>query len=245
LAKDLEVKLLEVKPESKKTKAPPSLTDSSLLTALETAGKTLDDKELAAVMKHSGLGTPATRSGIIETLLNRGYIERKGKLLISTPLGRRLIETVHLSVKSPELTARWEKALSQIQEGKQRLDEFMKALEADLNLRVQEVFNTVTLKKTRPTFQSQSLSPEKREKIAIVILKTLERSGSRPAGRLFEESAKELTQLQRNEYEQVLHSLKERDQIQVSEEKFQKGNESISYRKVTLKKRSESHPSTG
>ncbi len=66
-----------------------------LLTAMETAGKTLDEKELSDAMKESGLGTPATRASIIEVLLKRGYVERNGKSLDATEKGIRLIEIVH------------------------------------------------------------------------------------------------------------------------------------------------------
>jgi DNA topoisomerase III len=84
-----------------KTRAPKRLTDATLLTAMETAGRALEDKELSDAMKESGLGTPATRAAIIEVLLKRGYIERTGKSLQATDKGIRLIEVVHPEVKEP------------------------------------------------------------------------------------------------------------------------------------------------
>jgi len=87
--------VLDAQAKRKTTKPPKRLTEGTLLTAMETAGKTLDEKELSDAMKQSGLGTPATRAAIIETLLKRGYIERLGKALAATEKGVRLIEVVH------------------------------------------------------------------------------------------------------------------------------------------------------
>ena len=75
---------------------------------METAGKTLDEKELSDAMKETGLGTPATRAAIIEVLLKREYIVRNGKSLEATDKGIRLIEVVHPEVKSPAMTGQWE-----------------------------------------------------------------------------------------------------------------------------------------
>jgi DNA topoisomerase-3 len=88
----------------KKTRAPKRFTEATLLTAMETAGKTLDEKELSDAMKETGLGTPATRASIIEVLLKREYIVRNGKNLEATDKGIHLIEVVHPEVKSPAMT---------------------------------------------------------------------------------------------------------------------------------------------
>ena len=79
----------------KKTRPPRRFTDATLLTAMETAGAALDDRELSEAMKERGLGTPATRAEIIETLLRRGYAERQGKALAATDTGIRLVDLVH------------------------------------------------------------------------------------------------------------------------------------------------------
>ena len=86
---------------AKKTRPPKRFTEATLLTAMETAGKTLDDKELSEAMKESGLGTPATRAEIIETLLSREYVVRQGKTLEATDKGIRLIEVVHPAREEP------------------------------------------------------------------------------------------------------------------------------------------------
>ncbi|HLT30006.1 MAG TPA: DNA topoisomerase 3 [Myxococcaceae bacterium] len=120
----------EVREVARKTRPPPHLNDASLLTAMETAGRQLEDRELAEAMRGVGLGTPATRAATIETLLKRGYVERVGKALHATELGIALIEAVDGSVKSPELTAAWEKRLAQLEQREERLETFVRDVEA-------------------------------------------------------------------------------------------------------------------
>jgi DNA topoisomerase-3 len=96
---------------------------------METAGKTLDDKELSQAMKDNGLGTPATRAQIIEVLLKREFIVRRGKSLEATDKGIRLIETVHPEVKSPAMTGQWEAYLKRIERGEAQLVPFLRGIE--------------------------------------------------------------------------------------------------------------------
>ncbi|MAF09151.1 DNA topoisomerase III [Candidatus Poribacteria bacterium] len=101
------------------TKPPPAFTENSLLGAMETAGKFVDEEELKEALKEKGLGTPATRADIIETLLKRGYVGRAGKTLSATDLGRYLIALIHEpSLKSPELTGEWEGRLREMEGGR-------------------------------------------------------------------------------------------------------------------------------
>jgi len=103
------------------TTPPKSFTEGTLLGAMETAGKLVDDEQLKEALKERGLGTPATRAAIIETLLQRGYITREKKSLAATDLGRYLIALVQdRGLKSPELTGEWEAKLREIERG--RLD---------------------------------------------------------------------------------------------------------------------------
>jgi DNA topoisomerase-3 len=129
LAVDQAQQVLDAKAVNKKTRPPKRFTEATLLTAMETAGKTLDEKELSDAMKESGLGTPATRASIIEVLLTRDYIARDGKMLEATPKGIHLIEVVHPEVKSPAMTGQWERNLRQIQDGKASLDPFIQGIE--------------------------------------------------------------------------------------------------------------------
>jgi DNA topoisomerase-3 len=103
------------------TSPPKPYTESSLLGAMETAGRLVDDEQLKEALKERGLGTPATRAAIIETLLDRGYITRDKKILTATDLGRYLVALVQdWALKSPELTGEWEAKLREVERG--RLD---------------------------------------------------------------------------------------------------------------------------
>ena len=129
LAKGGGLVVVHVESVKKKTRAPKGFTEGTLLTAMETAGKTLDEKELSDAMKETGLGTPATRASIIEVLLKRGYIVRRGKTLEATEKGIHLIEVVHPEVKSPAMTGQWEAFLKRIQRGEAQLEPFLKGIE--------------------------------------------------------------------------------------------------------------------
>jgi DNA topoisomerase-3 len=110
----------------KQTKPPGRYSEASLLGAMETAGKSIDDEELRDAMKESGLGTPATRADTIERLLSVGYIVREGKALVATPKGRQTIELLGShTLTSAELTGSWEKRLSEIEHGKAERSAFM------------------------------------------------------------------------------------------------------------------------
>ena len=113
----------------RKTEPPPHLSDGTLLTAMETAGRTLDEKEMSEAMREKGLGTAATRAAILETLLTRGYVSREGKSLRATEKGFALIERVHPHVKSPAMTGEWEAKLSGIERGERDFGGFMREIE--------------------------------------------------------------------------------------------------------------------
>jgi DNA topoisomerase-3 len=114
----------------RRTRPPPRLNDATLLTAMETASKTLDERELSEAMKEHGLGTPATRASIIETLLSRAYVSREGKSLVATEKGVGLIAVVDAEVRSPAMTGAWEARLQRIAKRQGGLGEFMKGIEA-------------------------------------------------------------------------------------------------------------------
>jgi DNA topoisomerase III len=112
-----------------KTKAPSHYTENALLGAMETAGKLVEDESLKEALKEKGIGTPATRASIIETLLKRKYIERSGKALTATNLGRYLIALIQdPNLKSPELTGEWESKLKEIEKGKFSAEDFMQQI---------------------------------------------------------------------------------------------------------------------
>lgn len=124
----------------KKTQAPKPFTEATLLRAMETAGKQVDDEELRELMKTNGIGRPSTRANIIETLFKRNYITRKRKSLNPTNTGIELIETIEYELlKSPELTGQWEQKLSQIERGQYDLKLFLDEMKAMVRQLVQDV----------------------------------------------------------------------------------------------------------
>ncbi|MEO7097356.1 MAG: DNA topoisomerase, partial [Polyangiales bacterium] len=125
---------------AKQTTPPPRYTEATLLGAMESAGKTIDDEALRAAMKDTGLGTPATRASIIETLLRRTYIERDQKWLVPTPTGIGLIAAIPVaSLASAELTGGWEARLAAIARGADTRGAFM----ADIARYVTDVVDAV------------------------------------------------------------------------------------------------------
>ena len=133
--------------EMKQTKAPRAFSEASLLQAMETAGKLVDDDDLREALKERGLGTPATRAAIIETLLGRGYVARRGKQLLSTDAGRDLISIIQDErLKSPELTGEWEALLKRIERGEYTPSEFREQVEAHTR---QIIAQTAVVKRVR------------------------------------------------------------------------------------------------
>jgi DNA topoisomerase-3 len=114
---------------AKQTKPPARFNEASLLRAMETAGRMIDDDELAAAMEESGLGTPATRAAHIEHLIAKDYVERSGKQLMATPRGRQLIRMLgDHPLTEPLLTGQWEQRLKRIERGEDDRDAFMRGI---------------------------------------------------------------------------------------------------------------------
>jgi DNA topoisomerase III len=121
-----DVAVKEVGSEEKETKPPRRYTEGSLLAAMETAGKLVDEEELREAMKDSGIGTPATRAAIIERLLQVGYIERDARALLVTEKGMNVIRLLgEHALTSPGLTGEWENRLAKIETGEDSREAFM------------------------------------------------------------------------------------------------------------------------
>src|SRR4029077_19883056 len=111
---------------TKQTRPPPRHTEATLLGAMESAGKEIEDEELPAAMRDGGLGTPATRAATIETLIRRTFLKRDGKNLIPTEMGIGLIDALPVkSLASPELTGTWEARLARVARGEETRAAFM------------------------------------------------------------------------------------------------------------------------
>jgi len=129
LSKDEQVHMEEAQILEKQTKPPHRYTEATLLTAMEKAGRFVEDREMQTILKAAGgIGTPSTRAAVIERLLGVGYIERKKKTLFPTAKGEALINMVPEEVKSPELTARWEQGLLEIEAGQAAPDNWLDAI---------------------------------------------------------------------------------------------------------------------
>ena len=114
-----------------KTKPKPLHTEATLLSAMETAGKEIEDDALRQAMKDCGIGTPATRAAIIETLFKRGYMERCKKSLVPTEKGLALYSVVKtMRIANVALTGEWEKELARIERGELSADDFRREIEA-------------------------------------------------------------------------------------------------------------------
>jgi len=120
------VQTREIESVRKETKPPRRYSDASLLGAMETAGKLVEDDELREAMKESGIGTPATRAAIIERLIAVGYIERDGRALVATEKGCSVIRLLDAhALTSPGLTGDWESRLGKIERGEDSREKFM------------------------------------------------------------------------------------------------------------------------
>jgi len=126
------VKVAEIDAKANQTKPPARYTEATLLSAMEGAGKLVEDDDLREAMEAKGLGTPATRAAVIEGLIREEYVHREGRELVPTPKAFSLMFALHMlgivELASPELTGEWEHKLRLIEQGKLTRDEFMKQI---------------------------------------------------------------------------------------------------------------------
>lgn len=132
------ISLLNSEILEEKTKSKTRYTESSLLSAMENISRDIEDTRLKDFVRERGLGTPATRAGIIETLIKRKYIKREKKNLISTDYGRNLIKIVHDGIKSVETTAIWEERLNLIEKGQEIQDNFIADIKSNVSKLIDE-----------------------------------------------------------------------------------------------------------
>ncbi len=134
----------------KETTPPPYYTEATLLRAMETAGKFVEDEELRSAMKENGIGRPSSRANIIETLFKRHYIKRQRKRILATPTGIALIDIIHEELlKSPELTGIWEKKLRDIEARKYDAGLFIQELKDQITNIVNQVLADNTSRKLK------------------------------------------------------------------------------------------------
>lgn len=160
----------------KETKPPRNFTEASLLRAMETAGKQVDDDEMRELMKENGIGRPSTRASIIETLFRRKYIERKKKLVIPTQTGIDLIDLIDNELlKSAELTGRWEKRLKEIERGEFNAGTFINNMKKMVDELVYEVRSSKKTKRLSSNIQIENKQEQKtkeKKKVKTVVGKS-------------------------------------------------------------------------
>lgn len=149
-----------------KTSPPKPYTEATLLRAMETAGKQVEDEEIREMMKENGIGRPATRANIIETLFKRKYIEKKRKNIFATPTGVGLIDTIQNELlKSAELTGQWERKLRLIEKGEYDLEQFKRELTVMVRTLTDEViFSQAPMRIQLHTDEPKQESKPKRER---------------------------------------------------------------------------------
>lgn len=151
----------------KQTKPPRNFTEASLLRAMETAGKTVEDEELRDLMKANGIGRPSTRANIIETLFKRNYIYRNKKQILPTEMGVKLIGIIQNDLlKSAELTGQWEKQLKEIEQGTFKAVPFINNMKRMVYDLVAEVKST----KFANRIGHETVEPKKKSAIKPAVL---------------------------------------------------------------------------
>jgi DNA topoisomerase-3 len=151
----------------KQTQPPKNYTDASLLRAMETAGKKVDDEELRDLMKENGIGRPSTRAAIIETLFKRQYIKRKRKNIIPTDVGVELMSIIENDLlKSAELTGQWEKQLKEIEAGTYKAGQFIHNMKQLVQRLTHEVKSARYVRRLTPPKTTQFAKKRPRKGVA-------------------------------------------------------------------------------
>lgn len=165
----------------KKTTQPPKpYNEGTLLRAMETAGKLVEDEELRDAMKENGIGRPSTRAAIIETLFKRHYIARNKKSIYPTPAGCQLIDTIRNELlKSAKLTGIWERKLRQIERGEYSAPQFIDELKEMVQNVVDDVMrdntgSTIAVPADKPSADKPAANPEKPAKSRAPRIKSIE-----------------------------------------------------------------------
>jgi DNA topoisomerase-3 len=147
-----------------KTKPPPRFTEGTLQVAMESIYKVVSDPEERRILhEEDGIGTPATRATIIAELKRRGFLRLSGKHLVSTDLGQHLVDGLPAAIKSPSLTAIYERTLKEIEQGRQAVDAFLKRQEEFVNTQVTAVTDGKTTASTSATAAPGHTCPECKE----------------------------------------------------------------------------------
>ena len=176
------------------TQPPKLYTEATLLRAMETAGKLVDNDELRDALKENGIGRPSTRAAIIETLFKRHYIRKERKNLIPTPTGMELIQLIHEELlKSAELTGIWEKKLREIEKKSYDAATFLNELKQMVTDIVNSVLRDNTNRRITVVQEEETISKKKEEKtVAKRVRKKKAEEEKAPADKKDEKKADDL-----------------------------------------------------
>lgn len=173
------------------TQPPRPYTEATLLRAMETAGKLVDNDELRDALKENGIGRPSTRAAIIETLFKRNYIRKEKKNLIATPTGVELIQIIHEELlKSAELTGIWEKKLREIEKRTYNAGQFLE----ELKQMVSEIVMSVLSDNSNRHITIQAPAPEKGGKNSASSASASDKPKKEPKKRAPQKSAAKKTE---------------------------------------------------
>jgi DNA topoisomerase-3 len=161
-----------------KTSPPKAFTEATLLRAMETAGKQVEDEEMRELLKDNGIGRPSTRANIIETLFRRKYIEKRKKNIYATQTGIDLIDTIQTELlKSPELTGIWERKLRLIEKGEYAMETFKQELiqmVIDLTVEVKTAtYKLITIAADQPKKEKEKDDKPKKEAKSAALKKAV------------------------------------------------------------------------
>lgn len=164
LQEGMQLPVTGLEKQQRLTKPPKPYTEATLLAAMETAGRSLKDQEMREAMRSKGLGTAATRAGIIDSLVKNGYITRSGRQLIPTEKARTYIAVLNDRLKDPILTAEWESKLSDIESGTGNAEAFLRDIESFLS---SYISTTKTIYQSNAEQYSGIFSDDRRVRNAI------------------------------------------------------------------------------
>jgi len=159
---------------TKETQAPKNFSEATLLRAMESAGKAIEDDELRDAMKENGIGRPSTRANIIETLFKRHYIAKEKKNIVATQTGIELIGSIRNElIKSAELTGQWEKKLRQIDDGTYDAKQFIAEMKEMVMAIASEVQNDLSATRITAIEEEKPKPKKKRVPKAKIDIETL------------------------------------------------------------------------
>ena len=169
LKKGMKLPVADVKIKEGETSPPKRYNSGSMILAMENAGQLIEDEDLRAQIKGSGIGTSATRAEILKKLVNNKYISlnKKTQIIMPTLLGENIFDVVSVSIRSllnPELTASWEKGLTYVANGEITPDEYMEKLESFVSSRTKQVLNSRQHFAMRPYFEAAAAYYKKSSK---------------------------------------------------------------------------------